>query len=70
MQQGQRLESWPLPCIQTRSGACKAFNPVDPMAFMTEVRQSGQDADHSPPPSVKVKNARCHNFALPYVLPI
>ena len=57
-----------LSCIQTRSGAHKASYPVDPTAFITEVRQSGQEADHSPPPSVKVKNVRCHTFTLPYKL--
>jgi len=68
MQQEQRLESLLLPCIQTRSGVHKAFYPVDPKAFIKEVRQSGKDADHSPPPSVKVMNTRSHSFALPYIL--
>jgi len=31
-------------------------------------RESGQEADHSPPPSVQVKNVRCHTFTLPYIL--
>ena len=53
-----------LPCIQTRSGAHKASYLVDPMAFITEVRGSGHKADHSPPPSVQVKNVRCHTFAI------
>jgi hypothetical protein len=68
MQEGKRLESLPLPYIQTRTGAHKASYPVDPKAFIKEVRQSKQDTDHSPPASVKIMNVRSHTFTLPYTL--
>jgi len=54
-------------CIQTGSGVHPAFCTMGTMALSPKVQQQVPEVDHSPPSSVKVKNAWGYSLAPPYI---
>jgi hypothetical protein len=54
--------------VQTSSGAQPAFYLMGTERSFPSVKWPGQEADHSPPSSAKVKNAWSYTSTPPYVL--
>jgi hypothetical protein len=54
-------------CFRTGSGAHPVSYPTGTMALSSGVKLPGREANHSPPPSAKVKNAWSYICAPPYV---
>jgi hypothetical protein len=53
--------------VQIGSGAHLTSYPMGTGDFSLELKRPGREADHSPPPSTRVKNALSYPSTSPYV---